>query len=77
MLGNGTLRDSLKPVRVRAPSPAVAIAMSVDQRCLLHVDGGVSCWGSKANKLNGDGHGDWVTTPRRVPDVKVFEVASP
>jgi len=77
LLGDGTLRDSLKPVRVRAPSPAIAIAMSTNQRCLLEVEGGVSCWGSKANKLNDDAHGQWTTTPRRVPGVKVFEAASP
>jgi alpha-tubulin suppressor-like RCC1 family protein len=63
-LGDGTTRDSSRPVAVQGlTTKAMAITAGYDHTCALMADGGVTCWGD-----NHDGElGDGTATERHLP----------
>lgn len=78
-LGNGTSPlTEANPVRVSGPADIVAIAATTSRSggthpgtCAVHMDGGVSCWGSNRLGLHGTGTYDSMAhpLPQRVPGV--------
>jgi len=45
-LGDGSMMDSLTPVRVTGITDAVSVSANGRASCVVHRDGRVSCWGS-------------------------------
>jgi alpha-tubulin suppressor-like RCC1 family protein len=69
-LGNGTLRSSAKPVRVKGIRDAVDIAAGDLQACAVLGDGRVECWGDNRSLVLIGGPGGAVKTPSEIPGVR-------
>ena len=70
-LGDGTKRDSTKPVDVSGLSSVVQISAGGFYTCALTIGGGVKCWGVNYNGELGDG-----TTTHRLTPVDVTGLSS-
>lgn len=62
-LGDGTLVDAPKPVKVKLSGPAKQVAVGEDHTCALLATGGVQCWGANEFGALGNGVGDGADSP--------------
>lgn len=76
-LGRGTITDSGGefPGVVPNLAPVAHLSIDDDSSCVLHVDGGVSCWGENSVGHVGDGMSAPRSTPYRVPGVDAEALA--
>ncbi|MCY3807561.1 MAG: hypothetical protein OXG91_13940, partial [bacterium] len=68
--GVAYLTGSAEPIKVPGITDAVEVAVGSRHVCVLHSDGGVSCWGSNRSGALGDGTRQSRNWPYRIPTLR-------